>query len=190
MGEALLAGALVLLVPQGEVQASLGAGPEAVGIVLVLVRRRFPEASAVALAALMGVEPAVAMLTAVAGYTAVRQAETVRRGAVLLLVAAAAAMVTGAVFAPLAGLGSSTFGLVLGAVLAITTVLVPGLAGVAWGQQDRLVRAWRERAAAAEEARRLADSESRMRERSRIAAEMHDLVGHRLSLVSLHAGGL
>ena len=27
-------------------------------------------------------------------------------------------------------------------------------------------------------------------ERSRIAAEMHDLVGHRLSLISLHAGGL
>lgn len=41
-----------------------------------------------------------------------------------------------------------------------------------------------------EEARRLADSESRTHERSRIAAEMHDLVGHRLSLISLHSGGL
>ena len=75
-------------------------------------------------------------------------------------------------------------------MLAVTTVVVPGLVGIAAGQQDRLLRALRERAAAAEEARRLADSESRMRERSRIAAEMHDLVGHRLSLVSLHAGGL
>ncbi|MEW9517733.1 sensor histidine kinase [Streptomyces tubercidicus] len=190
VGEAFLAGVLVLLFPQGVSQLGLEGGPQAIGIALVLVRRRFPAACAVALAALTGLQPAVALLTAVAGYTAVRQAETVRRWAGLLLVAAAAAMVTSTAFGALSGVSSSTFGLALGAVLALTAVIVPGMAGVARGQQDRLVRAWRERAAAAEKARRLADSESRMRERSRIAAEMHDLVGHRLSLVSLHAGGL
>ncbi|MFK0260619.1 sensor histidine kinase [Streptomyces angustmyceticus] len=190
VGEAVLAGMLVLLVPQGVSQLGLEGGPQAIGIAVVLVRRRFPAACAVALAALTGLQPAVALLTAVAGYTAVRQAETVRRWAGLLLVAAAAAMATSTAFGALSGVSSGTFGLALGAVLALTAVIVPGLAGVARGQQDRLVRAWRERAAAAEKARRLADSESRMRERSRIAAEMHDLVGHRLSLVSLHAGGL
>ncbi|UKY50324.1 sensor histidine kinase [Streptomyces inhibens] len=196
--EAVLAGALVLLTHTGEsdIDVRLKVGWAAVvvlglnGVGLVLVRRRFPVAGVVGLAALMGVVPSVAMLTAVAAYTASRQLETRRRRVGLLLAAAATAMVTCAACAPQMGLGSRSFGLALGAVLAATTVVVPGLVGVAAGQQDRLLRALRERAAAAEEARRLADSESRMRERSRIAAEMHDLVGHRLSLISLHAGGL
>ncbi|MBW5484190.1 histidine kinase [Streptomyces bambusae] len=86
--------------------------------------------------------------------------------------------------------GPAAYGLALGLVLVPSAVLVPGLAGTAHGQQGRLVRALRERGDAAERARRLADSEARLHERSRIAAEMHDLVGHRLSLISLHAGGL
>ncbi|MFI9081208.1 sensor histidine kinase [Streptomyces sioyaensis] len=160
------------------------------GVGLVLVRRRFPVGSVLGLSALMGVLPVTGLLTAVASYTAARLMEERRRRALLLLAGLALSMLAGFASAPLTGLGSRPYGLVLGAVLAATTVLVPGLAGTAGGQQDRLVQALRERTAAAEEARRLADSESRMHERSRIAAEMHDLVGHRLSLISLHAGGL
>ncbi|MHB6910281.1 sensor histidine kinase [Streptomyces sp. DB-54] len=194
-GEAVLAGVLVLLVHTGEsaFDARLKDGAVAlglVGIALVLVRRRFPVVSVLGLAVLMGVMPAVALLTAVAVYTAARQLETSRQRAGLLLGAAAVTVATCAAFAPVLEMGSKSFGLALSAVLATTTVVIPGLVGTVAGQQDRLLRALRERTAAAEEARRLADSESRMRERSRIAAEMHDLVGHRLSLVSLHAGGL
>ncbi len=194
-GEAFLAGALVLLVHEGvsTIHGRLEGGAPVlglIGIALVLVRRRFPVACVVGLAALMGVVSAVALLTAVAAYTAARQTRTPRRRVGVLLGAAALAMLTCSAFAPELERGSRLFGLALGAVFAVTTVVLPGLAGTAGGQQDRLLRALRERAAAAEEARRLADSESRMRERSRIAAEMHDLVGHRLSLVSLHAGGL
>lgn len=197
-GEAVLAGALVLLVYTGEseIDPRLAMGWAAVvalggiGVGLVLVRRRFPAVSVVGLAALTGVVPAVALLTAAAAYTATRQMETPRRRAGLLLGSGAVAMAAGAAFAAVLGWGSWSFGLALSAVLAGTTVVVPGLVGVSTGQQDRLLRALRERTAAAEEARRLADSESRVRERSRIAAEMHDLVGHRLSLVSLYSGGL
>ncbi|WP_411135540.1 sensor histidine kinase [Streptomyces sp. C10] len=194
-GEALLAGVLVLLVHEGvsTIDGRLeGAAPALglIGIAPVLVRRRFPVACVAGLAALMGVVPDVALLTAVAAYTAARQVRTPRRRVGVLLGAAALAMLTCAAFTPELEVGSRLFGLALGAVFAVTTVVLPGLVGTAGGQQDRLLRALRERAAAAEEARRLADSESRMRERSRIAAEMHDLVGHRLSLVSLHAGGL
>ena len=89
-----------------------------------------------------------------------------------------------------AGYGSWLVGFALGVVVAGVGVLVPGLVGSSVGQQDRLVVALRETAAAAEEARRLADNASRVEERARIAAEMHDLVGHRLSLISLHSGGL
>ncbi|WP_328546293.1 sensor histidine kinase [Streptomyces platensis] len=197
-GEAVLAGALVLVMYKGGGGVSylkLEGGAATLGligvaVVLVSVRRRFPGAGVVGLAALMGVVPVVAPLTAVAAYTAARQIQTSRRRAGLLLAAVASAPVTCVMFAPWMGLSRWEFGLALGAVLATITVVVPGLVGTSVGQQDRLLRALRERAAAAEEARRLADSESRMRERSRIAAEMHDLVGHRLSLVSLHAGGL
>jgi len=196
-GEAVLAGALVLLVygAESQIDGRLAVGWAAValgavGIALVLVRRRYPVAGVVGLAALMGVVPSVALLTAVAAYTAARQLRSPRRRAGVLLAAAASALLTCAAFAPALEVGSRLFGLALAAVLAVTTVVMPGLVGTAAGQSDRLLRALRERAAAAEEARRLVDSESRMRERSRIAAEMHDLVGHRLSLVSLHAGGL
>ncbi|MGW8552817.1 hypothetical protein [Streptomyces tubercidicus] len=49
------------------------------GIALVLVRRRFPMACAVGLAALTGAAPSVALLTAVAAYTATRQMRTPRQ---------------------------------------------------------------------------------------------------------------
>ncbi|ARF53411.1 sensor histidine kinase [Streptomyces gilvosporeus] len=194
-GEAALAAVVVLLTYLGEswIQTRLAGRVPAlavIGIALVLVRRRFAVVSVVGLAALMGVAPAAALLTAVAAYTAARQRETPRRRVGLLLGAAGVAMVTCAVFASVLPPGGWSFGLALGAVLAVTTVVVPGLVGTVAGQQDRLMGALRERTAAAEEARRLADSEARVRERSRIAAEMHDLVGHRLSLVSLHSGGL
>ncbi|MFE6738387.1 histidine kinase [Streptomyces tubercidicus] len=194
-GEAVLSAVLVLVAHMGlsTVEARLVGAVEALavlGIALVLVRRRFPVACALGLAALTGAAPSAALLTAVAAYTATRQMRTPRQRVGVILGAAALTMLTCAVFAPPLEVGGNLFGLALGAVLALTTVVVPGLVGTAAGQQRRLLRALRERAAAAEQASRLADSESRMRERSRIAAEMHDLVGHRLSLVSLHAGGL
>ncbi|MFM9368178.1 sensor histidine kinase [Streptomyces sp. Da 82-17] len=170
----------------GDLQLLLGL----VSVALVTVRRGLPLLSVLGLAAAMALVPAVGLLTAVASYTANRQLPAARRRTVLLLAASTLATVCCGIFAPAAGFGSHGFGLALGAVLAATTVLVPGLVGAAAGQQDRLLRALRERTAAAEEAERQADSASRIRERSRIAAEMHDLVGHRLSLISLHAGGL
>ncbi|MGW2390415.1 two-component sensor histidine kinase, partial [Streptomyces lydicamycinicus] len=81
VGEAVAAGALVLLVCRGGEAVSylrLEGGAVALGLIgvavaLVLVRRRFPVAGVVGLAALMGVVPAVAPLTAVVAYTAARQ---------------------------------------------------------------------------------------------------------------------
>ncbi|MFI0977433.1 sensor histidine kinase [Streptomyces sp. NPDC021093] len=157
---------------------------------LFVVRRRCPVASVLGLAAVVGAVPAVGLLTAVASYAASRQVAAARRRTVLLVGGSALATVGCAAFAPYSGIDRCPFGLALGAVLATTTVLGPGLVGAAAGQRDRLLRALRERTAAAEEAERQADSASRIHERSRIAAEMHDLVGHRLSLISLHAGGL
>ncbi|WP_442810495.1 sensor histidine kinase [Streptomyces sp. Wh19] len=194
--EAVCAGGLVILMSQilNGLGNALPIGVQVLlallAIVLLVVRRRCPVASVLGLTAVMGVVPAVGLLTAVASYSASRRLARARHRTAVLLVGGVLATVGCAVSAPSSGIDRYPFGLALGAVLAATTVLVPGLVGAVASQQDRLVRALRERTAAAEEAERQADRASRMQERSRIAAEMHDLAGHRLSLISLHVGGL
>ncbi|WP_344583150.1 sensor histidine kinase [Streptomyces lunalinharesii] len=162
----------------------------AVGAGLLPVRRRFPGTVLLALAALTGLSVGVGPITAAAAYTVARRAVRARRRARLLAAAGALVLVSAVAVAPWFGPEPVPYAVALGLVLASTAVVVPGLVGTAHGQQRRLLRALRERGDAAERARRLADSEARIHERSRIAAEMHDLVGHRLSLISLHAGGL
>ncbi|MFF2807229.1 sensor histidine kinase [Streptomyces sp. NPDC058000] len=162
----------------------------AVGAGVFPLHRRFPEAVLLALAVLSGLSPGVGPITAAAAYAMARRAVRAHWRARLLGTAGALVVGSATAAAPWLGPGSVPYGLALGLVLASTGVVVPGLVGTAHGQQGRLLRALRERGDAAERARRFADSEARIHERSRIAAEMHDLVGHRLSLISLHAGGL
>ncbi|MCO8277854.1 histidine kinase [Actinoplanes sp. TRM 88003] len=66
----------------------------------------------------------------------------------------------------------------------------PWLAGRYRAQHARLVSAGWERAARLEYERRLVVREARLRERARIAQEMHDSLGHELSLIALNAGAL
>ncbi|MFE7184041.1 sensor histidine kinase [Streptomyces erythrochromogenes] len=162
----------------------------ATGTGIFALRRRLPGAVLLVLAALTGLVPPVGPVTAAAAYSVARRMARPRLRARLLACAGLLLVLCATAAGPRLGPGSAAYGLALGLALAPTAVVVPGLIGTAQGQQGRLLRALRERGDAAERARRLADSEARIHERSRIAAEMHDLVGHRLSLVSLHAGGL
>jgi signal transduction histidine kinase len=161
-----------------------------VALALLVGRHRFPQTAMLGQAALVGVMPAVSMLTAIVCYSTTRRCDAARRRDLLLGAAAVLPVLVSLLRVVEWQGGRWQYAAQLGAVLAAVTVLVPGLVGTAAGQQDRLVLALRERTAAAEQARRLVESESRIHERSRIAAEMHDLVGHRLSLLALHAGGL
>ncbi len=77
-------------------------------------------------------------------------------------------------------------GLVVGVLLTVL-VLVFGLFTRA--QRD-LVVSLHERAARLEAERRLHEEAARAAERRRIAREMHDVLAHRISLLSLHAGAL
>jgi signal transduction histidine kinase len=67
-------------------------------------------------------------------------------------------------------------------------------AAVGWGMfaraQRQLVASLREHAARLEDEQHLRVDQARLTERTRIAREMHDVLAHRLSLVSLHAGAL
>ncbi len=76
------------------------------------------------------------------------------------------------------------------AVSAALLLLMPALAGVLLGRRRPLVSLLRERNAYLEQARASTAAAARMEERNRIAGEMHDLLGHRLSLISVHAGAL
>ncbi|GIH50177.1 Signal transduction histidine kinase [Microbispora rosea] len=68
--------------------------------------------------------------------------------------------------------------------------LVPWLAGHARHQSLALTRAGWERAGHLERERRMLAEQARQRERAAIAREMHDLLGHDLSLVALRIGAL
>lgn len=75
----------------------------------------------------------------------------------------------------------------------LTSVLLIGFA-IGWGLFVRvrrdLVDSLHERNARLEEEGRLRADQARAAERERIAREMHDVLAHRISLLSLHAGAL
>ncbi|SHM44343.1 Signal transduction histidine kinase [Cryptosporangium aurantiacum] len=66
----------------------------------------------------------------------------------------------------------------------------PALLGLYTGARRRLLESLTERTERAERERYLLAEQARAEERSRLAAEMHDLVTHRVSLMVLQAGAL
>lgn len=68
--------------------------------------------------------------------------------------------------------------------------VLPWLGGRYWRQSRALTEAGWQRAARLEEEQRLAGERARLRERARIAQDMHDSLGHELSLIALRAGAL
>jgi signal transduction histidine kinase len=79
------------------------------------------------------------------------------------------------------------------AVAFALSVLIIGLV-VVWGMfvrsRRQLVLSLRDRAERAETEQQLRVDQARAHERARIAREMHDVLAHRISLLSLHAGAL
>jgi signal transduction histidine kinase len=68
--------------------------------------------------------------------------------------------------------------------------VVPWLVGRSWRQYQQLVLSGWERAEHLEHEQRIIADQERLRERSRIAQDMHDSLGHELSLIALRAGAL
>ncbi len=79
--------------------------------------------------------------------------------------------------------------LVMTGILLFGCVL-PWLGGRYWRQSRELTAAGWLRAARLEEKQRFAEERARLRERARIAQDMHDSLGHELSLLALRAGVL
>jgi len=74
-------------------------------------------------------------------------------------------------------------------VLVVITVAIIAL-GMYLGSRRELLWTLRERARQAESEQELRVDQARSAERERIAREMHDVLAHRISLVTLHAGAL
>ncbi|MFQ1002524.1 sensor histidine kinase [Modestobacter sp. SSW1-42] len=112
----------------------------------------------------------------------------VHRRMPVVLAVAAVNLVGSAVFAVLRPVEDLSFVWVTAFGLLVTAAVV------AWGMFTRarreLVVSLRERAVRAETEQVLRVEQARHTERTRIAREMHDVLAHRLSLLSMHAGAL
>ncbi len=73
---------------------------------------------------------------------------------------------------------------------AVLAVLLPWLVGRYLRQRDELIRTGWELVDRMARERDLAGERARMRERSRIASDIHDSVGHELSLIALRAAAI
>ncbi len=128
----------------------------------------------------LGGWPVAAMV--VLGYLAGRRSVDTRAAVTIFTAACAAGL-------PLALLldGGWTWVLMLAAEAAI---VLPWWFGRVRRLRTRLVDAGWERAARLEHEKRMVAEQARLRERARIAQDMHDSLGHQLSLMALQAGGL
>jgi signal transduction histidine kinase len=87
--------------------------------------------------------------------------------------------------------GDEPVSLIVGAVASgALTVLLPGAVGAYLRTRAELLVALRERAERAEAEQELLARDAVLLERARIAREMHDAVGHRVSLMVLQAGAI
>ncbi|MDM4720679.1 histidine kinase [Micromonospora sp. WMMA1363] len=152
----------------------------ALGCVGLWLRRRWPVALATALTA-VGVLTDLAAIALVVALFTVAVRRSPRTTAIVF---------AGSLLAPLSHL-----------VLRPGHDLVPFLFGivvlggvVGWGlfvrHRQQLMQALRDRAVRAETEARLRAEQAQHHAREEIAREMHDLLGHRLSLLSVHAGAL
>ncbi|SBV27680.1 sensor histidine kinase [Micromonospora krabiensis] len=150
---------------------------------LLWVRRRWPLGLAVATLPLTAFSMAAAAPLVILYFTVV-----VHRRTAVALAVTAAGLVTNFAFGYLRPEPTMPYwaATVWGVVISASVL--------AWGMfvraRRQLVVSLRERAERAEAEQQLRVAQARQVERNRIAREMHDVLAHRISLLSLHAGAL
>jgi signal transduction histidine kinase len=186
---ALLVGAAIVVDAAGQatappdalIAADVVAG--VLGCAALWWRRRWPVGVAVALAVLGGFSEMVTVAALVALFTVAVHRRWPTVLAVSLLNLLSLAVYT--IVRPVMDIPLPMFW----GMFAVLTA-----AAVAWGMFVRasrqLVLSLRDRAVRAESEQLLRVEQARHLERTRIAREMHDVLAHRLSLLSMHAGAL
>ncbi|SNY23773.1 sensor histidine kinase [Paractinoplanes atraurantiacus] len=185
---ALLYGAI--MVPLGDATSPSAAIPwqadVVVGVLCALTlfaRRRWPLAVCLILLPIGTVSVMATGAILIALFTV-----AIRYRAKVVFILAAAHVTTGIVYYALQD--SPPFPLWVDIVMRAAT----GLATIGWGlflrAYRRLTLSLRQEALRAREEQQLRIDQARLTERSRIAREMHDVLAHSMSMVSLHAGAL
>jgi signal transduction histidine kinase len=153
------------------------------GCVALVWRRRHPVGVALLLVPMVALTELVGGAALVAVYTVA----ATRRWAVTVAVAVlhVLAPVPYTVLVP-----DAVLGMVGVNALNVTLIAVAIAIGAVVRARRESVAALRERAAHAEAEVRATEERLRQQEREQIAREMHDVLAHRISLVSLHAGAL
>ncbi|WP_127502483.1 sensor histidine kinase [Actinoplanes solisilvae] len=179
-----------IMVPLGDATSPHAAIPwqadVAIGIpcaLALLVRRRWPLGLCLALLPFGAISVMATGAILVALFTV-----AIRRRAGLVLALAAAHLSTGVVYYVLQH--DPPFALWVDLLMRSVT----GLAAIGWGMflqaYRHLTSSLRVEAANAQAQQQLRVDQARLSERTRIAREMHDVLAHRMSMVSLHAGAL
>ncbi|GAB3240072.1 sensor histidine kinase [Kineosporia babensis] len=86
--------------------------------------------------------------------------------------------------------GSATFNALAGLMYFLVAGVLPGTLAAVLAQRRLLVMSMNQRNIELHEQQQVVAGQAQARERTRIAAELHDSLGHRLTLISLYAGGL
>lgn len=190
IGVVSLAGAMLSWLPDGRyLLFAVNLVALAAGLAAMHWRRRHPVVITLALGVLMIPLPVLTLLGGwayVSLATHMRIRTTVWVGAVLVGLSAIAA---GLVDAEEAGVSGMLTVLVV-LVLSLFYTVALGAIGSTIGSRRREREAVREKLALAERERELANEQARAEERDRIAREMHDVLAHKITLISLHAGAL
>jgi signal transduction histidine kinase len=130
--------------------------------------------------------PAFSLALAAFGYLTGRRTEHARPA--LAVFAGMAAL--GAVAAPLLGASVWLWSWLTLLLVLTSGVVLPWLVGRCVRQYAGLVRSGWELADRMEREQKAVSDQARLRERSRIAGDMHDSLGHELSLIALRAAAL
>ncbi|MDV9171907.1 histidine kinase [Streptomyces sp. W16] len=157
-------------------------------IVLSLLRRSFPATVLVLTGAIAGALGSFGLVLIAVSWSAGARIEAPRRALALF-------GTTYVLYAGLAvrqePLGLATAQTLVFTTLAfVTTTVVPGLTSRYRAQRRRLVHALHEHNAQLLREREIIASHARLRERQRIAQDMHDSLGHQLALIAVHTGAL
>ncbi|MEU3910532.1 histidine kinase [Streptomyces sp. NPDC029721] len=191
-GDLTIAGVLALL-GLGADELSNSSGPKmllgALAVVaLVLLRRRLPAATLVLGAAASAFLPAVFLVTIVLGWSAGRRIVGVGRALVAFVLAFLASV--GLTLVDQWALMRPLLTVVFTTLLFLAATVMPGLASRYWHQRRTLLSALQERNDRLVRERTMVAGQARLRERQRIAQDMHDSLGHQLALISVHTGAL
>ncbi|GAB3961933.1 histidine kinase [Actinoallomurus acanthiterrae] len=159
----------------------------ALGCLALWMRRRRPVELGVVLGLLGLVSAMVTGAACIALFT-VAVHRRFRTVAFVALVHLAVGVVYGATFPD----PKKSYWSEVGSGAVFTVIIVAGV--VAWGMfvraRRQLILSLHERALRAESEQQLRVKQARHQERARIAREMHDVLAHRISLLSVHAGAL